>query len=166
MTSDQEIRSAAQALLKVCQEVQLTVATAESCTGGLIAAALTSVPGASQTFSCGLITYSNKAKMNLLAVPRDLLKSAGAVSVACARAMAEGARQIAQTDLALSSTGIAGPGGGTAEKPVGLIHIAAAIEGQTHDIICQFGDQSREEIRRASVLAALKLGLDLVSQRV
>ena len=163
--SDQEIKSAAEALLNKCRQAKLMISTAESCTGGLIAAALTSVAGSSQVFTCGMVTYSNKAKMKLLSVPRDLLKTQGAVSIFCARAMAEGALDTASAGLALSSTGIAGPGGGTAEKPVGLIYIAAAIDGQTQAVICQFGNQSRDDIRRASVLAALKLGLDLLDQR-
>ncbi len=162
---DQEIKTLAQALLEQCQKAGLTITTAESCTGGLIAASLTAIPGASQIFGCAWVTYANKAKMNLLSVPRDLLKTEGAVSAACARAMAEGARANAQAGLALSSTGIAGPGGGTADRPVGLVHIAAAMEGKTKDIVCRFGDRPRDEIRRESVLAALQLGLDLLSQR-
>ena len=88
--SDQEIKSAAEALLNKCRDAKLMISTAESCTGGLIAAALTSVAGSSQVFTCGMVTYSNKAKMKLLSVPRELLKTEGAVSIFCARAMAEG----------------------------------------------------------------------------
>jgi nicotinamide-nucleotide amidase len=104
----------------------LTLTTAESCTGGLLADRVTDVPGASEVFHEGFVTYSNKAKSELLSVPADLIERHGAVSAEVAMAMAEGAKHRAQADFALSLTGIAGPGGGSAEKPVGLVHIALA----------------------------------------
>ena len=104
----------------------LTLATAESCTGGLLASRITDVPGASEVFSEGFVTYSNSAKTHILGVPAELIESHGAVSPEVARAMAEGAQKRAQANFALSLTGIAGPGGGTPEKPVGLVHIALA----------------------------------------
>ena len=104
----------------------LTLATAESCTGGLLASRITDVPGASEVFHEGFVTYSNSAKTQILGVPAELIESLGAVSPEVARAMAEGAQKCAQANFALSLTGIAGPGGGTPEKPVGLVHIALA----------------------------------------
>lgn len=105
-------------------EKKLTIAVAESCTGGLIADRLTDVSGSSVYFERGLVTYSNEAKIQLLGVPADILEKHGAVSEETARAMAEGVRKLAGTNLGLSSTGIAGPTGGTKEKPVGTVYIA------------------------------------------
>jgi PncC family amidohydrolase len=104
----------------------LTVATAESCTGGNVAAALTSLAGSSDYVMGGIVSYSNAAKANLLGVSQEILDTRGAVSPECAQAMAEGARRALDTDLAVSTTGIAGPGGGTTRKPVGLVYIAVA----------------------------------------
>ena len=133
-----------------------TIATAESCSGGLIAHRLTNVPGASTPFIGGIVAYSNQVKMNLLAVPPSTLEIHGAVSEETARAMAEGARQTLGTDLAIAVTGIAGPGGGTAEKPVGLVYMAVASAGDTRAAKCQFqGD--RESIKMQTADAALNL---------
>jgi len=132
--------------------------SAESCTGGLIAACLTEVPGSSDVFERGFVTYSNKAKQELLGVPAEMLDQHGAVSEQVARAMAEGALEHARADIALAVTGIAGPAGGSAAKPVGLVHIACARRG--HPTIhrkCTFGDRGRHEIRRLSVEAAFAL---------
>lgn len=104
----------------------LTVATAESCTGGGVAAALTSLAGSSDYVMGGIVSYSNAAKASLLGVPQEVLETRGAVSPECARGMAEGARRAFGVDLAVATTGIAGPGGGTARKPVGLVYIAVA----------------------------------------
>lgn len=109
-----------------------TMTTAESCTGGLIAAAITNAPGSSTYFERGFVTYSNQAKMDLLSVPSTVLKEHGAVSEACAAAMASGALQTAKADIAIAVTGIAGPGGGTEEKPVGLVYIGIATTDKTH----------------------------------
>jgi nicotinamide-nucleotide amidase len=134
------------------------VVTAESCTGGLIAALLTEIPGSSDVFERGFVTYSNRAKEEMLGVPAALLRQHGAVSQAVARAMAEGAIRNSATQLSVAVTGIAGPGGGTAEKPVGLVHIAAARAGEATRLQeCRFGDIGREEVRRATVRAALML---------
>ena len=160
MNSD--IMAEAEKLLALCAERDITIATAESCTGGLIAAALTAIPGASRYVVAGLVCYANSAKMRLLSVERDLLRREGAVSAACARSMARGALAATGAKLALSSTGIAGPGGGTAERPVGLVHIAAAMPDKINDITCQFGSLSRQEIREKSVMAALRLAAELV----
>jgi len=134
----------------------LRLSLAESCTGGLIAERLTSVPGASDVFDAGLVTYSNDAKMSLLKVPDSLLTSFGAVSAECAAAMAEGARAVREVDLALSVTGVAGPGGGSPEKPVGLVFIALASAGGTVVERHHFAG-GRDSNRRRSALAALSM---------
>ncbi|MDX1483116.1 MAG: CinA family protein [Alphaproteobacteria bacterium] len=138
----------------------LMVATAESCTGGLIAACLTEVPGASHVFMRGFVTYANEAKAELLGVPEDALAQFGAVSEEVARAMAEGAAARAGADLAVSATGIAGPGGATESKPVGLVHMAAARAGgeTLHRKAVFAGD--RQAVRAQAVEAALALLLE------
>lgn len=157
----QELLALAASVLEKARTEELTLATAESCTGGLIAGLLTEIPGASDVFERGFVTYSNKSKEEMLGVPAGLLRQHGAVSEAVARAMAEGANRNSTAQLAVAVTGIAGPGGGTAEKPVGLVHIAAARAGEaTHMQECRFGDIGREAIRRATVRAALLLLLE------
>lgn len=141
----------------------LTIATAESCTGGLVAAALTAVPGSSAVVLGGFVTYSNGLKAALLGVPEALLAAEGAVSEACARAMAEGARARTGAGVAVSCTGIAGPGGGSAAKPVGLVHLAAAGPGGTRAVRRVFpGD--RDAVRAATVAAALALAAEAAEQ--
>jgi nicotinamide-nucleotide amidase len=152
------ILAAAGALLDVLKARGLMLATAESCTGGLIAAALTAVPGSSAAFERGFVTYSNDAKMELIGVPATLIAAHGAVSAEVARAMAEGALGASRADLAVSVTGVAGPDGGSAEKPVGLVHIGAARRGAaTLHEEHRFGDIGRGSVREASVAAALAL---------
>jgi nicotinamide-nucleotide amidase len=141
----------------------LKVVTAESCTGGLVAGALTEIPGSSDVFDRGYSTYSNTAKMQVLSVSADLLKAHGAVSDACARAMAEGALAASGADATVAITGIAGPGGGSPSKPAGLVHFAAARRG--HSTIAQeqrFGDIGRSKVRLASVETALSLLLKII----
>ena len=134
------------------------IATAESCTGGLVAAALTAIPGASDVFERGFVTYSNAAKSEMLGVPFWLIERHGAVSEDVARAMAGGALTHSQASLAVSVTGIAGPDGGTPDKPVGLVYFAAGRrDGPICDERMEFGDVGREEIRRLSVERALRL---------
>jgi nicotinamide-nucleotide amidase len=156
MTPGLEKRAAA--LLDQCRRKGLKIATAESCTGGLVAALLTSIAGSSDVVDCGFVTYSNEAKQKMLGVPPQLLKEHGAVSMQCAIAMAEGALTRSNADIAVSITGIAGPGGGTAAKPVGLVHFACANEtGLTQHRQENFGDIGRAEVRLASVEVALEL---------
>lgn len=146
------------ALLDLCRRKGLTVATAESCTGGLVAAALTEIAGSSDVVDRGFVTYSNAAKQAMLGVPADTLAQFGAVSRETAVAMAQGALAHAPADLAVSITGIAGPGGGSAEKPVGLVHFGGAARGgQILHRERRFGDLGRAEIRRRSVLEALSI---------
>lgn len=137
----------------------LTIAVAESCTGGLISSRITDVAGASVYFQAGLVTYSNKAKETLLSVPRDLLTAKGAVSAEVAARMAIGVRHAAEADIGLSVTGIAGPGGGTAEKPVGTVYMGLAAVGvslvRRHKL-----EGDRSAIKRQSADEALKLVLD------
>jgi len=153
----------AKALLDEARGKKLTVATAESCTGGLIAAALTEIPGASDVVECGFIVYSNRSKAKLLGVKLTTIVRHGAVSEEVARAMAEGALKHSTAQMAVSCTGVAGPGGGTRDKPVGLVHIAAGrLDETTLSEECRFGDLGRTEIRMRSVEAALKLMLQLV----
>ncbi|MGH6889544.1 MAG: CinA family protein [Rhizomicrobium sp.] len=134
------------------------IAVAESCTGGLLAGLLTEIAGASDVFERGFVTYSNRAKAELLGVPETLIAQDGAVCEAVARAMAEGALSNSPADVAVAITGIAGPGGGTAEKPVGLVHIAAARRGkETLHERREFGAIGRSAIRLKSAEAALRL---------
>jgi nicotinamide-nucleotide amidase len=136
----------------------LTIATAESCTGGLIAGALTSISGSSDVVYGGFVTYANEAKIAMVGVPYGLLKQFGAVSKEVAIAMAEGAMAAAGTHISVAVTGIAGPNGGSKEKPVGLVHFAVATEEETRHLKKSFDPTwSRDQIRQASVIEALRL---------
>lgn len=158
MTADDDLRGAAERLLANCRAKRLTVATAESCTGGLVAAALTDIPGSSDVFERGFITYSNRAKEAVLGVPAAVLRRQGAVSRETAEAMAAGALANSPADLVVAITGIAGPGGGSPEKPVGLVHFAAAArDGALIHRERRFGDKGRADVRRWSVAQALDL---------
>lgn len=142
-------------LLDLYRQRGLRIATAESCTGGLVAATLTAIGGSSDVFERGWVTYSNQAKSESLGVPEDLIADKGAVSLEVAEAMARGVLHRAQADVALSVTGIAGPGGGSVEKPVGLIFIGLARkDGWSQVERCQFGGD-RDAVRRQTVARAL-----------
>lgn len=147
----------AAALLQRLAAAGLTVATAESCTGGLIAAALTAIPGSSAVVLCGWVTYSNEAKARLLGVPQDVLESHGAVSQPVAAAMAAGALARSGAALALSCTGIAGPGGGRPNKPVGLVFIGLARPGAPPTVDRHIFGGNRAAIRAETVAAALAM---------
>lgn len=149
----------AKAVVAAMTAEKLSLATAESCTGGLLSGAITSVPGSSEVFYGGFITYANAAKTGMIGVPGRMIRDYGAVSSQVARAMADGARNTARTDLAVSVTGIAGPDGGTDKKPVGLVYIACATDSGTEVEEHRFGDLGRDGIRQASVEAALRLVL-------
>lgn len=152
---DDEVLAAARATLEAARRRGILLATAESCTGGLVAAALTATAGSSDAVDGGFVTYSNSAKVRL-GVPEATLAAYGAVSAETARALAEAALAAGPLPrAAVAVTGIAGPGGGTAEKPVGLVHFAAATSAGTVHREARFGDIGRDAIRRASVLAAL-----------
>jgi nicotinamide-nucleotide amidase len=139
-----------------------TIVTAESCTGGLVAAALTEIPGSSAVLQSGFVTYSNEAKIKVLKVGEELIDTFGAVSVAVAWAMAQGALKRSSADVAVAISGVAGPDGGTPQKPVGTVVFAVAERGKDpEDVVAdkiQFGDdKSRAEIRMAATLHALQL---------
>jgi nicotinamide-nucleotide amidase len=150
-------------LLTEARKRGVTIATAESCTGGLLAATLTAVPGSSDVFERGFVTYSNASKSELLGVPVWLIERHGAVSEDVARAMAGGALTHSRATIAIAVTGVAGPGGGTAEKPVGLVHFAAGRRDTeiSHERLL-FGDLGRNRIRRDAIAYALTLLTSLV----
>ena len=154
----------ATAVLDTCRERGLMLATAESCTGGLVAGTLTDIAGSSDVVERGFVTYSNRAKCEMLGVPTAMIERHGAVSDAVARAMAAGAQTRAGVDLAVAITGVAGPGGGTQDKPVGLVHFACAdANGDVTHVERRFGELSRDEIRSLSVRVALQMLLKAAS---
>ena len=156
------LAAAATAVLDACRARALKVATAESCTGGLVAGALTEIAGSSDVVERGFVTYSNKAKEEMLGVSARTLREFGAVSRQTAEEMARGAIAHSHAHLAVAITGIAGPGGGNADKPVGLVHFAAASRaGALVHAEMRYGDIGRAEIRRKSVLQALRMLQDL-----
>jgi nicotinamide-nucleotide amidase len=163
--ADQKTQRAAAALLETCKAKRLMLATAESCTGGLVAGALTEIAGSSAVVDRGFVTYTDEAKQQMLGVPADTLDRYGAVSRETAEAMAKGALAHAPVDLAVSITGIAGPGGGSDTKPVGLVHFAVAARGgRLVHRERRFGDLGRAEVRRLSVLEALAMLSELAAE--
>jgi nicotinamide-nucleotide amidase len=158
-----EIETLALLLVDECRERRLRVVCAESCTGGLVSAAITAVSGASEMFDRGLITYSNRAKQDLLGVSGDMLADYGAVSEPVARMMAEGALENANAHISVAITGVAGPTGGTELKPIGLVHIATARANQPimHRVE-RFGDIGRRDIQ----LGAVRMALEMLRERV
>ncbi len=160
-TMDDEISALAAQTLKIAMARGLKLATAESCTGGLVIAALTDIAGSSAVVDRGFVTYSNAAKVGMLKVPAALIERHGAVSEEVARAMAAGAMENSDAGLTVAVTGIAGPGGGSAEKPVGLVHFACATSaGPIRHSVHRFDDPGRIAIRRLAVVEALKLLLE------
>ena len=153
--------SAAEGVVSANRTAGRRIAVAESCTGGLVAAAITEVAGASDVFDAGFVTYGNAAKHDMVGVATDILETFGAVSVATAWAMAQGALERSGADVAVAITGIAGPTGGTEKKPVGTVVFARAVRGSDPtDVVAemrQFGDLGRSEIRRQAALCALEL---------
>jgi nicotinamide-nucleotide amidase len=163
MIFEPEIIARAASILQRARAQNLKIATAESCTGGLVAALFTEIPGSSATFERGFVVYSNAAKHDMLGVPAELIETHGAVSAQTACAMAEGALAHSQADIAIAITGVAGPGGGSAEKPVGLVHFASARAGApTMPVEMRYGDMGRANVRRA----ALESALDLIESRL
>ena len=156
----------AAAVLEACRQSATMIATAESCTGGMVAAALTDVPGSSDVVDRGFVTYSNEAKSELLGVEPDLIRDHGAVSEPVARAMAEGALKRSNAGLAVAITGIAGPGGGSLEKPEGLVWFATSMLGEA--TVAQqelYGARGRDAVRKTSVIMALTLLQARISRR-
>jgi nicotinamide-nucleotide amidase len=161
---DPQIETAARALLDICRARKLTIATAESCTGGLVAGALTDIAGSSDVVDRGFVTYSDAAKETMLGVPQATLSRYGAVSRQTAEAMAKGVLAHAPVDLAVAITGIAGPGGGSADKPIGLVHFGAVRRGGRLLLNeRRYGDLGRAEVRRRSVLEALAMLSELAA---
>ena len=155
---DDALLARATALIKAYAARDEMIATAESCTGGLVSGLLTEIAGSSAVVDRGFVTYSNEAKQDLLGVPEATLAAHGAVSEPTARAMAEGALARSRAHVTVAITGVAGPGGGSAEKPVGLVHFGCARRGgETRTIEKRFGDLGRTEVRRAALLCALDL---------
>ena len=150
-------------IIDILTERNQTIVTAESCTGGLIAAALTDIPGASAALYGGYVTYANTAKSKMIHVQARLIRDYGAVSNQVARAMADGARNTANVDFAVAVTGIAGPDGGSEKKPVGLVYVAVSSDLATVVIEHRFGDLGRDAVRRATVAAALDLVLQVLT---
>ena len=151
-------------LVELLKERGLTCATAESCTGGGVASAITDVPGASAVFWGGIVSYDNSVKEHVLGVPQSVLSRHGAVSPECAAAMATGARRLMKTDMAVSLTGIAGPDGGSADKPVGLVWFGLSTEHGVRTEKAVFGG-ARADIRRSAVLHALEMLTAAASMR-
>jgi nicotinamide-nucleotide amidase len=160
--SGSDIRALSRSLLDLCRMRKLTIATAESCTGGLVAGALTDIPGSSDVIDRGFVTYSNDAKRVMLGVNATALATFGAVSKETATQMAVGALERAGVDLAVAITGIAGPGGATPGKPVGLVHFAvAARDGRIVHREQRYGAIGRTAVRERSVVEALRMLLEL-----
>jgi nicotinamide-nucleotide amidase len=157
MTFHGALLSQAETLLEAYRRAGLTIATAESCTGGLVAGCLTEIAGSSDVFERGFVTYSNAAKAEILGVPATLIAERGAVSAEVAEAMARGALDRSKADTAVALTGVAGPGGGTAEKPVGLVHIGAVRRGGAARLRREIFGGDRTAVRARSVGAALEL---------
>lgn len=155
-----DIITLAEAVVAASRRSGLMVATAESCTGGLVAGAITAVPGSSEALERGFVTYSNAAKASMLGVAPDLIEVHGAVSEPVARAMAQDAAAMSGAEVAVAVTGVAGPGGGSLEKPVGLVHFAAAGPQGTIHQARHFGDIGRDAVRTASVRVALEMLLE------
>ncbi len=162
---DAHFRALARKLLEISCANAHVVATAKSCTGGLVAAAITDLPGASEIFDRGFVTYSNAAKVEILGVAQNTLDAHGAVSRETAIEMAAGALKNSGATIAVSVTGVAGPGGGTAEKPVGLVHFACARRDGVVAAEQRFGPLTRDEIRAASVAKALEMLVEAAQRR-
>lgn len=146
------------AIVRLCRAKGVLIATAESCTGGLISAAITDIPGSSEALDRGFVTYSNAAKVDMLGVSETILARHGAVSEETARAMAEGVLKRSLATVSIAVTGIAGPGGGSAKKPVGRVHVALARrDRETHHEQLDLGDIGRDQVRAQTVLRALEL---------
>lgn len=161
ITLPRELVDLARRVVEANRAAGRRVAVAESCTGGLVAASLTEIPGSSDVFENGFVTYSNEAKMETLGVSLDVIETFGSVSIACAWAMAQGAIEKSRADVAVAITGIAGPGGGSENKPVGMVVFARAERGSSKDDMTadcrQFGDLGRGGVRIQAALCALEL---------
>ncbi len=162
MFSD-ELMEQASEILNICRKKGLKLATAESCTGGLISALFTEIAGSSDVFDRGFVTYSNEAKNELLGVPQEMLAEFGAVSEQTAKAMAQGALKNSNASVVIAVTGIAGPGGGSTDKPVGLVHLACQTAGgKSFHEARPFGEIGRHAVRMVTVTRALQIILEQI----
>jgi len=164
MTEDKDLTTKAAALLQRCREARVMLATAESCTGGMIAACLTDVAGSSDVVERGFVTYSNEAKVEMIGVPEALIAAHGAVSAEVAEAMAAGALEASRADLAVAVTGIAGPGGATAGKPVGLVYLGLCRRGGAPRHLRRVFPGDRRAVRLATTDCALTLLAEAVAE--
>ncbi len=166
MAFDPALEARAKKLVERYTAARLMLATAESCTGGLVAGLITEIAGSSAVLERGFVTYSNEAKIGMLGVSPETLAAVGAVSAATAREMAAGALESSRADVAVSVTGVAGPGGGSADKPVGLVHFACARrDGPVVHVERRFGDLGRAAVRQAAIAQALELLENAVQPR-
>ena len=149
-------------LIKILNKKKLKISFAESCTGGLLASSVTSISGSSKIFNLGLITYSNQAKIKVLKVNKDIIKKYGAVSYECCSAMVKNLSKISKANINVSITGIAGPNGGTKEKPVGLVYIGVKKGDKIEIKKCLFKSKKRSSIQKATVKKALRLILRII----
>lgn len=163
---DAHLRHDAEELLALCRRAKLRLATAESCTGGLIVGCLTEIAGSSDVVDRGFVTYSNEAKSEMLGVPKMLITLNGAVSEPVAKAMAEGALNRSMADVTVAVTGVAGPGGGTKDKPVGLVHFACAGRGRPTVSHREVFPGDRAAVRDATVQTALSMLTRLIRSEV
>jgi nicotinamide-nucleotide amidase len=167
VTPNKKMTEAARALITLCKARKLKLAMAESCTGGLLAATLTEIPGCSAVVDRGFVTYTNESKQQMLGVPARTLEKYGAVSRETAEAMAKGALAHSAADITVAVTGIAGPGGGSKQKPVGLVHFSAAARNGTRlHHVGRFGDIGRGKVRQKSVMQALAMLHDIAAKKV
>lgn len=158
-----DLTTAAADLLDLLRQRRMRIATAESCTGGLLTGLLTEIPGSSDVVACGFVTYSNAAKTAMLGVAATLVEARGAVSPEVAEAMADGVLRHSTAEIAVSITGVAGPGGGSPSKPVGLVYLVAMRRGgPIATAECRFGDIGRSHVRIATLRAALSLAREVV----
>ena len=149
-------------IISILQKRKMKMAFAESCTGGLLSAAVTSVSGSSKVFTMGLITYSNQAKIGILKVPKSIIKKYGSVSVQCCLSMVNNLSKISKSKICVSITGIAGPKGGTKKKPIGLVYIGVKKGNKVIATKCQFKNKGRSYVQKATVKKSLSLILKLV----
>ena len=152
-------------LIKILTRKKLKISVAESCTGGLLASSITSVSGASKVFTMGLVTYSNQAKIDILKVPKKIIKKFGAVSVQCCLAMVNNLSKIGKSNVCVSITGIAGPKGGSKQKPVGLVYIGIRVGKRVIVNKCNFKNKGRTYIQKQTVKKSLHLLLNLISSK-
>lgn len=165
MINDKRITKLAKKLIKKLAENKQTIVLAESCTGGMIASAITDISGSSEVFYGGFVTYANQAKVNMLGVDESIIAKHGAASRATAIAMAEGALKNSSADIAIAVTGVAGPTGGTVLSPVGMVWIAIAKQEETIADIFDFSPRKRDEVRQGTVVCALVMVLEFLSKK-